>query len=111
MNRPLLRDQDFDAYASISENVSVRRNIVKVSYSRSMNVLHERRHEPTQNDSPFDAKQNLRTTRAAVSERQVHSPEMMAMAEEALARQGKLTPTERNTQIEILASDLSKIFD
>jgi hypothetical protein len=113
MNKPLLLERDFDPYASISENVSVRRNIAKfsafhVSESRLGNEMLKSR-EPLQ--KPFDAKQNLRTVRAETIDRQSADAAMLAMATEAVGRQQNLTRDELVARVEILSTDLSKIFD
>jgi hypothetical protein len=111
MNKPLLRERDFDPYTSTSENVSLRRSIVKGLQLADLRLAAEvlKAREPL--PAPFDAKQNLRALRGDVSEPKRLDADMLSLAEAAVGRQKALNRDELVARVEILASDLSKIFD
>jgi hypothetical protein len=112
MNKPL-RAHDFDPYTTIFERGNLRRYIIsahavaaRVDLRTAQPVV-----APVTADIAFDAKQNLRSTRALAFEPAASSAEMIKLADAALARQDAIADKSKEAQIEILASDLSKIFD
>jgi hypothetical protein len=111
MNKPLLRERDFDPYTSTSESVSVRRIIVKISHLAESRLGAEvlKAREPL--PAPFDAKQNLRALRGEASDPRHFDADLLSLAEAAVSRQQVITRDELTSRVEILASDLSKIFD
>lgn len=115
MNK-VLRAQELDPYTTIFESGNVKRNVSTLRAHRALKSAAVCLVEQTlsyDSSTTFDAKQNLRNVRSFVTTSGVGiDSDLLKMAEGALIRQDSmLSAGKLDFQVEILASDLAKLFD
>ncbi len=114
MNK-MLRAEEFDPYSTIFESGIVKRRVFTFRTQRALSAAGRLGEQTSFQDTTptFDAKQNLRAVRsvAPMASKRVDA-DLIAMAEAALSRQDStISAGNLDQSVEILASDLAKIFD